>query len=82
MVMVGVGGTFAKARIRWKISQSLKRRVRVRLGREAEPIWVDLKYARLPNLCFIYGLLGHSVKECYSEVDEGWRRPEGYQFGN
>ena len=43
---------------------------------------MDLKYARLLDFCFICGLLGHSVKEYSSEVDEEWRRPDGYRFGN
>ena len=77
-------GTFAKARIKWKISQPLKMRVRVRLGQEAEPFWVDVKYARLPDFYFICGLLAHSIKECSSEVmkNRDDRRDIGLAIGS
>lgn len=56
--------------------------MKLRLSHEAEPFQVDVKYARLSDFCFICGLVGDTIKEYSSEVDEEWIKPEGYEFGN
>jgi hypothetical protein len=75
-------GTFVRARICLLITQPLKRRIKVKLGKEAAPFWVDVKYERLPDFCFICGLIGHVSKDCSTPVEEDWRKPEGYRYGN
>ena len=38
-----------------------------------------LKYERLPNFCYSYGLLGHILEEC---ENEDVANDEALQFGN
>ncbi|CAH9070814.1 unnamed protein product [Cuscuta epithymum] len=40
------------------------------LKKEGKSYWVDFKYEKLPNFCFICGLIGHSDKFCPLNYEE------------
>lgn len=45
-----------------------------RSGRK--PVWIYLKYAKLPNMCFNCGLFTHEIRTCRNH-----RSPQGKKFG-
>ncbi|PON56308.1 Zinc knuckle CX2CX4HX4C [Trema orientale] len=57
-------GRFVRIRVQLDISSPLRRGSRVMLGNDTEIVLVDLRYERLLEFCFIYGRVGHSIKEC------------------
>lgn len=52
-------GHFSRARIRFDLMNPLKRRIKVRHGKEALCFWADVKYERLPGFCFLCGRTEH-----------------------
>ena len=57
-------GQYMRLRVCLDTSKPLRRGARVRLGLEGGVVWVDFKYERLPEFCFICGILGHCVRDC------------------
>ena len=45
------------------MTKPLLRRKKVKLGKD-DPIWVSLKYEKLPTFCYHCDILGHSEREC------------------
>jgi hypothetical protein len=45
------------------VTKPLLRRKKVKLGKD-DPIWVSLKYEKLPTFCYHCDILGHSEREC------------------
>ena len=63
--LTGVWRNYMRLRVSIDVRKPLKRRIR--LKREGgEWLWVDFKYERLHNFCFICGILGHTDKICPS----------------
>uniref|UniRef100_A0A7N2R7P6 DUF4283 domain-containing protein n=1 Tax=Quercus lobata TaxID=97700 RepID=A0A7N2R7P6_QUELO len=63
-----------------KTTEPLCRGRKIRLG-NAEPIWVDLKYERLPIFCYWCRLTDHDEKECLQWIQSKESlRPEEKQF--
>ncbi|PON89491.1 Endonuclease/exonuclease/phosphatase [Trema orientale] len=60
---------FVRIRVNIDISKSLCRGSQVSLGNDTRPIWVDFRYERLPEVCFIYSRVGHALKECSQRRD-------------
>ncbi|TXG49045.1 hypothetical protein EZV62_024920 [Acer yangbiense] len=56
-----------RVKVRLDISKSLKRWLRLKLGKSDEVTKVNLKYERLPEFCFASGKVGHGIKECLDE---------------
>lgn len=76
------GGTwrsFFRIRVTLKISEPLKRRMKLRL-REGAFQWVTFKYERLSTFCFCCGLLGHSDRFCRKAYEENIE-PKDYPYG-
>ncbi|KAK6142487.1 hypothetical protein DH2020_022835 [Rehmannia glutinosa] len=44
-------------------TKPLKRRTKIVVG-NGQPIWVQIKYERLPSFCYICGCLGHIKRDC------------------
>ncbi|KAH9769036.1 hypothetical protein KPL71_011840 [Citrus sinensis] len=76
-------GPFARVRISVDITKPLRRILMLKQEGE-EDIVMFIKYERLPNFCFCYGLIGHQFRECikykgqpkekliYEVSGEGW----------
>nr|POF02354.1 uncharacterized protein CFP56_31247 [Quercus suber] len=73
---------FMRMRVEVPIDKPLRRGGNI-VNPEGEKYWVTFKYGRLPNFCFICGVLGHDEKHC-SEYQgksechrqyENWIRP-------
>ena len=44
------------------------------------PMWIRLRYVKLPDFCYVCGLLGHSFKSCEHYVDG--MEEEDIQYGS
>lgn len=42
-------------------------------------LWIDLKYEKIPDLCYRYGIIGHNQKNCSNEVFK-LKNPYGERF--
>lgn len=55
--------SFFRIRVNIKVDKPLKRRMQIK--REGGNwSWINFKYERLSNFCFVCGILGHSDKDC------------------
>jgi hypothetical protein len=63
-------GDFLRVKVRIDITKPLLRRKKLKLGKD-DPIWVTLKYKKLPTYCYQCGILGHSERECREGVHKG-----------
>lgn len=71
-------GKFLRIRTSLDLTKPLKRGSKLHF--QGKDIWVDYKYERLPNFCFICGRIGHQMRDCedmaehdqegYSEIEE------------
>lgn len=60
--------SFLRVRARIDITMPLRRKMKMkRIGGEA--FWVDFRYERLPNFCFLCGLIGHTERYCQRMFD-------------
>lgn len=57
-------GEFMRLRVGIDIKKRILRRKHLNIAL-MEPVWVCFLYERLPDLCFYYGVLGHSHRECH-----------------
>ena len=62
---------FLRIRVEVPINKPLCRGGYVK-NEEGGRYWVDFRYERLPNFCYIYGLLGHDEKHCQASPMEQW----------
>ena len=60
-------GSYMRIRVLIDISKPLRRGAKVRLGKDGDVVWVDVRYERLPDFCFICGCLGHVLRDCLTE---------------
>ncbi|CAH9120076.1 unnamed protein product [Cuscuta epithymum] len=61
--------SFLRIRICMDVRKPLKKGTS--LKKEGKGHWVDFKYEKLPNFCFICGVIGHSDKFCSLRYEEG-----------
>ena len=74
-------GGCLRIRVSVKTIEPLCRGRKIRLGK-AKPIWVELKYERLPIFCYWCGLMDHDEKECLQWIrSKEPLRPKEKQFG-
>ncbi|KAL0409479.1 UNVERIFIED_CONTAM: hypothetical protein Sradi_1882300 [Sesamum radiatum] len=75
-------GSTMRIRVLLDVRQPLKRIMRLRSSTgETQQIW--LLYERLPNFCYICGVLGHIAKSCPKQYEEGYIDPgENTQYGS
>lgn len=69
--------TFLRIRVLVDITKPLRRKMKMK-KQGGDWSWVDFKYERLPNFCFLYGIIGHTERFChllFEGVDEGIERP-------
>ncbi|TXG61024.1 hypothetical protein EZV62_012387 [Acer yangbiense] len=61
-------GKFMRVKVQIDISKPLKRWLRLKLDKSNNIVRVGLKYERLPEFCYVYGRIGHGIKECPDDV--------------
>lgn len=75
----GTWKSFMRIRVLLDITKPLKRKMKIM--KEGEDwIWIDFKYERLPNFCFLCGLIGHTERFCqkmFEGVTGETERPYG-----
>lgn len=59
---MGLWRDYLRVRIAIDVRKPLKRRIKIRKGNEE--FWATFKYERLPQSCFICGMLRHSDRFC------------------
>jgi hypothetical protein len=64
---------FLRIRTSLDLTKPLKRGSKLHF--QGKDIWVDYKYERLPNFCFVCGRIGHQMRDC-EDTDE--HNQEGY----
>ena len=69
------GGSFMRVRVLVDISQPLCKGRVIAFDDNREQ-WVTFKYERLPNLCYWYGCLTHSDKDCDLWIESEGTLPE------
>lgn len=74
-------GRYLHIRIQLDVTRKLIRAKKVSIEQD-EPRWVFFRYERLPNFCYVCGLIGHSKCECSKKKDgSGGLEKEEYQYG-
>lgn len=53
----------ARLKILLDLQKPLKQGTNIRIG-EMEPKWIAVKYERLPTFCYVYGHVGHTMRDC------------------
>lgn len=56
-------GPFMRLRILIDVMKPLRRGLKLRVS-DTESVWCPILYEKLPDLCFLCGLIGHSHREC------------------
>lgn len=75
----GAWKTFLRVRVLLDITKPLKRKMKIKKG-SGDWLWVELKYERLPNFCFLCGIIGHTKRFCpklFEGANEETERPYG-----
>lgn len=54
----GTWKSFMRVRVILDITKPLRRKMKLKKG--GDWMWVDFKYERLPNFCFLCGVIGHT----------------------
>ena len=58
---------FVRIRVELDIGKSLQQGVFVKLGSGGTKTWVEFKYEKMADFCFLCGRLGHGISECTQE---------------
>ena len=74
-------GNFLRIRVLFDITKPLKRGAKVRLGSGGEIRWVDFKYEKLMEFCYVRGLIGHIARECVGADVEQCQTSNSYPYG-
>lgn len=69
-----IGGDFLRVRVEVDVSRPFCRGRKVILENHKE-IWVAFKYEKLPNFCYVCGMVSHDDREC-----EVWLASKGTIF--
>nr|GMD98183.1 uncharacterized protein LOC109147766 [Ipomoea batatas] len=75
----GWWSTFIRIRVSIDITKPLTSKMRIRRP-GGEWSWISFRYERLPNFCFICGIIGHTEKFCLKLFKE-FGQPEEKQYG-
>lgn len=83
MGLFEVGGSsppFLKAKIKLDIRKSIKKGITIG-NRLHGAYWVDFRYEKLPQCCYICGLLGHEEDECTAHQNSGTEKFKSLNLG-
>lgn len=57
-------GPFMRIIVKYDVNSPLRRPTKITLDHHLPPVRVLLRYEKLPEYCYICGLLGHQLKSC------------------
>lgn len=58
-------GTYIRTRLKFEISQPLKMVVNLTLDPVNPSVGILLRYEKLPDYCYVCGIIGHQLKKCH-----------------
>lgn len=64
-------GRYARIHVSLNINKHLRQCIWIKSDQEHDDICIILVYEKLPNFCFKCGKLGHIVRDCDSQEEEG-----------
>lgn len=57
-------GIYMRIRIKYEIKKPLRRVLKLTLDPSNPPEEILIRYERLPEYCYMCGIIGHQIKEC------------------
>ncbi|GMN33677.1 hypothetical protein TIFTF001_004277 [Ficus carica] len=74
-------GPYMRLRATIDITKPLRRVAKVSLGSSGKSVWVDLKYERVPDYCFVCGMTDHGMYLCCKPGAEAIIESKDYPYG-
>lgn len=77
-------GSYLRIRVGLDVTKPLRRCLPVRLSNcKGDTVWADIRYERLPNLCYLCGMFDHLERECRlftGQLQDDMVKPYGRWF--
>lgn len=70
-----------RIQVKYDILQPLLRSAKLTLDNHHPPVRVLLRYEKLPDYCYVYGLLGHQLKSRYIKSYDLEHNKLNYPYG-
>lgn len=70
---MGAGDRDVRMKIVLDMRRPLRRGIFIKFAEE-EKVWISFQYEQLPNFCFIFGRMGHALRECQIAKESGEER--------
>ena len=64
-------GSYLRIRVMIDAKKPLRRGIKLRIKGDQDPQWFPIQYERVPNFCYLCGLLGHVMEDCEKYEEEG-----------
>ena len=74
-------GQYLCVRVLLNIRKPIRRGSKVRLGLCGKVCWVDFKYEKLPEFCYVCGIIGHITRDCVADGAQAMRERNELPYG-